>query len=154
LFSGSNFLPSDARVIAAQAHVIKDAPPASGMVKALQFVRRRPGLAVAAFHDYWRHVHGPLASLIPSLHRYEQLHFRLNPGRDAGDDELGIAVTWFASLATMKQGAGHPAVLATSRDEPNFLDPRPRPLLLMSEPVMFGVAPIIRQAAAGPAMSP
>ena len=53
------------RVIVTDEHVIKDGPVPPGAAKNVEFVTRKPGLALEAFQRYWREVHGPLAAPIP-----------------------------------------------------------------------------------------
>ena len=50
------------------------APPRG--VKNVEFVTRKPGLAVDEFQRYWREIHGPLAAQIPVIRRYVQSHTR------------------------------------------------------------------------------
>src|SRR5207249_8529718 len=45
-------------------HVIKDGAIPSNAVKNIEFVSRRPGMALDEFRTYWRNVHGPLAAKI------------------------------------------------------------------------------------------
>ena len=40
------------------------------MVKLVVCVKRKPGMAVEEFHDYWRTQHGSLVKGIPGLRRY------------------------------------------------------------------------------------
>jgi hypothetical protein len=58
-------------------HVIKNGPIPPEAVKNIEFVTRRPGMALEPFRDYWRNVHGPIASRIPTICRYEQFHASL-----------------------------------------------------------------------------
>lgn len=46
-------------------HVIKDGAIPGNAVKNIEFVKRRPGMALDEFRTYWRNVHGPLAAKIP-----------------------------------------------------------------------------------------
>lgn len=62
--------------IPVDVHVIKDGPVPDGAVKNIEFVNRRPGMALETFRSYWRDVHGPLAARIPSIRRYEQITWR------------------------------------------------------------------------------
>ena len=45
-------------------HVIKDGAIPGNAVKNIEFVNRRPGMALDEFRTYWRNVHGPLAAKI------------------------------------------------------------------------------------------
>jgi uncharacterized protein (TIGR02118 family) len=44
------------------------------ILRALWVVRRKPGMSVEAFHEHWRHTHGPMVPRTPSLVRYVQYH--------------------------------------------------------------------------------
>lgn len=66
-------------VMPVEVHVIKDGPIPGNAVKNIEFVNRRPGMPLEAFRAYWRNVHGPIASRIPVLCRYEQIICRQMP---------------------------------------------------------------------------
>ena len=65
-------------VMPVDVHVIKDGRIPDNAVKNIEFVNKRPGMALEPFRAYWRNVHGPLASTIPVMHRYEQNHLALS----------------------------------------------------------------------------
>ena len=95
---------STMKTLVTDEHLIKDGDLPEGCVKNVEFVRRRPDLGVDEFQRYWREVHGPLASEIPVIIRYVQSHCRRGgyaKGRQPPCD--GIAITWFASTAAMRQ---------------------------------------------------
>lgn len=50
-----------------------DRDPAGDKVKSLFLVKRRPGMTVAAYQDYWRNVHGELVVGAPGVTRYMQM---------------------------------------------------------------------------------
>ncbi|MGV3768743.1 MAG: EthD domain-containing protein [Sphingobium phenoxybenzoativorans] len=110
------------------------------MLKILTFARRRPGMSLEEFDDYWRNHHGPLVSqyldLIGDV-RYVQTrvaHPRVfdmvngprnaNPGASLPYD--GVAEHWFESeealIAAWQSPAGKEALAAIAADEPNFID--------------------------------
>jgi uncharacterized protein (TIGR02118 family) len=120
-------------------HVIVDRPPPAGAIKNVEFVHRRPGMAVDAFQRYWRDVHGPLAARIPSVRRYVQSHVRPGGYRDGRQPAYdGVAVTWFDSTDAMRQGATTAAYAATRADEPSFIDTADLPIILTTEHVILG----------------
>jgi uncharacterized protein (TIGR02118 family) len=63
-------------LILTEEHVIKDGPAPPRGVKNVEFVTRKPGLAVQDFQRYWLTIHGPLAAQIPVSRRYVQSHTR------------------------------------------------------------------------------
>jgi uncharacterized protein (TIGR02118 family) len=120
-------------VMPVDVHVIKDQPAPAQGVKNIEFVNRRPGMALAPFRDYWRTVHGPLAATIPVLHRYEQNHLAM-AAYDAGTPPYdGLAITWFASTADMKVGTHTPEYAATRADEAHFLPDGHLPIIITQE---------------------
>lgn len=40
------------------------------MVKLIVCVKRKPGMSVQEFHDYWRTQHGPLVKRVPGCRKY------------------------------------------------------------------------------------
>ena len=44
------------------------------MIKRFVILRRKSGMSVEEFRDYWQHVHGPLIARIPGLMKYIQYH--------------------------------------------------------------------------------
>lgn len=119
-------------------HVAKDGAIPDGAVKNIEFVNRRLGMDLDAFRSYWCDVHGPIASRIPVLWRYEQNHLKraaYTAGAPAYD---GLAVTWFASTADMKQGTTTEEYRITRADEPNFLPDGHLPIIITREHVIVG----------------
>jgi len=120
-------------------HVIKDGVVSKDAVKNIEFVNHRPGMALEPFREYWRNVHGPIASRIGAIQRYEQNH--LQPGAyetQAAPPYDGLAITWFASTADMKKGTTTPEYAATRADEPHFLPDGHLPIIITREHVVVG----------------
>ncbi|MGE0860600.1 MAG: EthD domain-containing protein [Gammaproteobacteria bacterium] len=94
------------------------------MIKGIALVARKPGMDEAAFHRYWRDVHGPLALRIDALRRYVQSHRKALPV--PGFDHVpydGVAEIWLDDLAAMDAFATDPSYVAGAKaDEPKFLD--------------------------------
>jgi len=125
--------PSRTVRMAVEVHVIKDgAIPANG-VKNIEFVNRRPGMAIDPFRAYWLDVHGPIAAKIPVLRRYEQNHISRAAYQDGKPAYDGLAITWFASTADMKAGTETEAYAVTRADEPNFLPDGHLPIIITRE---------------------
>lgn len=95
--------------------------PAS--VHLIALCKRKPGMSVEAFQNYWREHHGPLACKAPGLRRYVQDHplARLYGGRDEPLCD-GVAEAWFDSLEDLQRSTQTPEVKAVRADEPNFMD--------------------------------
>jgi uncharacterized protein (TIGR02118 family) len=119
-------------------HVIKDGAIPGNAVKNIEFVNRRPGMALDEFRTYWRNVHGPLAAKIPSICRYEQNHLALGEyQKGAAPPYDGLAVTWFASTAEMRSGAATAEYAATRADEAHFLPEGHLPIIITREHVVL-----------------
>jgi uncharacterized protein (TIGR02118 family) len=124
-------------VMRVDVHVIKDGAVPDAAVKNIEFVNRRPGMALEPFRAYWRNVHGPLAATIPVLRRYEQNHLAMSEyDRDDAPPYDGLAITWFASTADMKRGTATPEYVATRADEPHFLPDGHLPMIISREHVV------------------
>jgi uncharacterized protein (TIGR02118 family) len=114
--------------------IIKDGPIQENAVKNIEFVNRRPGMELAAFQRYWREIHGPIASRIPVIRRYEQNHLAsIAYVEDAAPPYDGLAITWFDSTAEMRRGAATSEYAATRADEANFLSPGHLPIIITRE---------------------
>lgn len=119
-------------------HVVKSGKVTAGAVKNIEFVTRRPGMGSEPFFRYWKEVHGPLGSTIPSILRYEQNHaVEGDPvaGRQRYD---GLAITWFESTAAMRAGAETEAYRLTRADEANFLPDGHLPIIITTEVIDTG----------------
>jgi len=119
-------------------HVIKEGAIPDNAVKNIEFVYRRPDVALEPFRRYWRDVHGPLAAKIPTIRRYEQNHLALHEYKEnALPPYDGLAITWFASTAEMKRGAATPEYAATRADEAQFLPAGHSPVIITREYIVL-----------------
>lgn len=94
------------------------------MIQRLSGLQRREGLSPEQFSRHWREIHGPLASKIPGLVRYQQNHVidasqRVRHAR-RGIEVDGFAQLWFADMAAMKEANGSPEYRAAFADLPEF----------------------------------
>lgn len=53
---------------------------ASGKVVFYVLLKKRNGIPLALFDDYWRNVHGPVCARLPGQHQYWQFHLAHNDG--------------------------------------------------------------------------
>lgn len=123
-------------LIITEEHVIKDGPAPPDGVKNVEFVTRRPGMAVDAFQTYWREVHGPLVATIPVIRRYVQSHTRPSAhasGRAPAYD--GVAITWFDDTPAMRRSAASAEYARVRADEANFITADP-PFIITREHVI------------------
>lgn len=115
----------------AEPHIVKNKAVPDCAVKNIEFVNRRSGMEQERFHRYWKDVHGPLGSQIESILKYEQNHTVRLSGRAPVYD--GLAITWFASTAAMREGAKSEEYRLTREDEPNFLPDGHLPIIITRE---------------------
>jgi uncharacterized protein (TIGR02118 family) len=119
-------------VITDEVVVVDGATPPDA-VKLIAFLNRRPDLEPAAFRDYWRSTHGPLAAKVPGIVRYVQCH--TIPGiYRAGREPIfdGVPISWFRDAETLRASGSTPEYESVRRDEANFLAPRPLPFVIAS----------------------
>jgi uncharacterized protein (TIGR02118 family) len=115
------------------------------MVKMFYFLKRRPDLSPAEFHQYYREQHGPLfcnsAASRRYVLRYEQNHTAPENAGIDGDDFDGISVMWFRSVDDVHALRANPEyrdVVVT--DGANFIDlPATKVMMTLSEQT-FGIA--------------
>lgn len=136
--AGAAFARSDALALPVSVSVVKDGAPAPDGLKIIELVKRRKNLPFAAFHTYWRDVHGPLAAAIPQLLRYEQNSVAAQVYRDYEPSCDGLAVTWFRSTMEMRAAAATPEFARAAQDEPHFLSSEPVPFIIARETIIKG----------------
>ena len=113
----------------------RTAPFPAVAVKNIEFVNRRPGMALDEFRTYWRNFHGPLAAKIPSISRYEQNHLALGEyQKDAAPPYDGLAVTWFASTARDESSGGDGGICRDPRRRSAFPARGHLPTIVTREP--------------------
>ena len=86
------------------------------VIKAVIFFRRRPGMALAAFHEHWRVRHAAIIVRLPGIRRYVQNY----PLGEAPFD--AIAESSFDDTQAMKTLARTPQYAEVLEDEPRFID--------------------------------
>lgn len=92
------------------------------MIKAIYFIKRKPGMELVAFREYWLNQHAAIVGKVPSLRRYVQSH-TLDSGYRRGEPVYdGVAELWYDDTATMRRIAGTPESRAAADDDNNFLD--------------------------------
>jgi len=110
-----NFIDQPAlKWLATTEHVVVAGPPiakTASLVKGLFLVKRKPGLSVAEFQDYWRNKHAPLVPRTPHLVRYVQCHvlpetYESEP-LPAFD---GVAELWWPDLAKFTESWASPEI--------------------------------------------
>lgn len=92
------------------------------MIKAVIFFKRRPDMALEAFHRHWRTQHAGIISRLPGLRGYVQNY--PVPSESLLDKAAydAIAESSFDDTAAMKALARSPEYAEVLADEPGFID--------------------------------
>lgn len=92
------------------------------MVKTVTFIKRKPGMDLDEFGNYWRSTHAGIVKKLPGLRRYVQCH-TIRPGYSKGEPIYdGVAEVWCDSTDAMREMANTAEYRAVRADEPNFID--------------------------------
>jgi uncharacterized protein (TIGR02118 family) len=111
----------------------KEGATGADAVKVFSLLTRKPGNQVAAFQEYWRTRHGPLAAKIPQARRYLQCHVRPSAYSDGRAPRYdGVAEMWFDDFEAVRTSGNTEEYRAVRLDEPKFLA-IPFPFIIASE---------------------
>jgi uncharacterized protein (TIGR02118 family) len=91
------------------------------MIKAITFVKRRPGMSVEDFQAYWRTRHPEVVVRLPGLRRYVQSHALLAGYRKGELPWDGIAEVWMDDADSFRRLPGTPEYDAVLADETRFI---------------------------------
>lgn len=127
------------------------------MIKLTFCLKRKQGLTLEEFQDYWRNNHAPLVAQhkeVLGIRRYVQCHARpsdadapLRASRagsieQAPDTYDGVAELWFDSFEALAAQANDPKAAEAGRilleDERKFIDLENSPLWFGEENVVIG----------------
>ena len=92
------------------------------MVKVLTFIKRKAGMPVDEFQQYWRTRHPDAVTKLPGIRRYVQSHVLPTAYAKGEPVHDGIAEVWADdtdALRAMTKSPAHPALIA---DEERFID--------------------------------
>lgn len=102
----ANWLDANADHLIAHGYEVfarQPVPQNAFLIKALLFLKRKPGMSVAEFQDRWLQTNAPLANQIPGLLRYEQCHAVLETYNGQEPTFDGVAELWWSDLATFER---------------------------------------------------
>lgn len=105
------------------------------MIKSMHFLKRKPGLTVERFQEYWRTTHADLIKRIPGLRKYTQCHTLLSGYRKGEPAYDGVAEIWYDDVETMRRIADLPESRAALADGEDFLDVSKGALIVTEEHV-------------------
>ena len=106
------------------------------MVKAIYLIKRKPGMELEAFRNYWLTIHADLALKVPGLHKYVQSHTLLSGYKKGEPIFDGLAEVWYDDTDAMRKIAELPESRAVNADGYNFMDVRNSGFLLTREHVI------------------
>ena len=92
------------------------------MIKAITYLKRRPGMPVEEFQTYWRTQHPIIVKKLPGLRRYVQSHTRLGAYEKGEPVYDGIAEVWFDDTKALRALRDTPEMAAVQADEIRFID--------------------------------
>jgi len=92
------------------------------MVKTITFIKRKPGMNLDEFGQYWRTQHAGIVTKLPGLRRYVQCHTIPSGYRNGEPTYDGVAEVWFDSTGAMRETAKTAQYREVRADEPNFID--------------------------------
>jgi uncharacterized protein (TIGR02118 family) len=103
------------------------------MVKSINFLKRKPGMSVEAFQQYWRTTHAELVKKVPELRKYVQCHTLLSGYRKGEPVYDGVAELWYDNTDTMRRIADLAESRVALADDENFLDMSKMTFILTQE---------------------
>ena len=106
------------------------------MIKSVLAFRRKEGMPVDEFQDYWLNEHPKAVLQMNGLQRYVQNHPLPGGYRKRSLIADGVAETWWPDTATMKRNASGAVWDMLVADEEKFIDRSSLQLLLVDEHVM------------------
>ena len=106
------------------------------MVKAVAFFKRRAGMAVDAFQEYWLTRHPDVVTKLPGVRRYVQSHTRPAAHRDGEPIYDGIAELSFDDSGAMRALRDTAEMAAVQADEARFIDRSTMGLIITEEHVI------------------
>ncbi|MGH7934737.1 MAG: EthD family reductase [Candidatus Binataceae bacterium] len=92
------------------------------MIKFISAFKRKPGMSLEAFTEYWRTAHAEAVVKVPNLKRYVQSQAIESAYRTGEPVYDGLAELWYEDTAAMRRAAESPASLAALKDDVNFID--------------------------------
>lgn len=112
------------------------------MKKLMAFFKRKSGMSVKDFHQYWRAIHADLVVKMPGIHKYTQSHTLLSGYGKTEPIYDGVAEGWYKDSKVMYTLADTPEYAAVREDETHFIDPSTMGWIITEEHVIIdGPAP-------------
>ncbi len=106
------------------------------MIRAVTYLKRRPGMPMEEFRAYWRDAHPKVVTRLPGLRRYVQSHARRAEYVEHEPAYDGIAEVWFDDSKALRALRDTPEMAAVQADEAHFLDRDSMGLILTDDHVV------------------
>ena len=111
------------------------------MVKVLTFIKRKPGMAVDEFQQYWLTRHPTVVSRLPGVRRYVQSHALASAYRRGEPPWDGIAEVWAADTDALRAMTRSPEHADVQADEAQFIDRATMAMIVTEEHVVVDGEP-------------
>jgi len=108
--------------MATKDHIVVDGPTGGSLVKGVYQLKRRDGMSLDEFRQYWLNIHGSLGSKLPGLRRYVQSHLIDEAYAYARPHFDGVAQLWFEDTDAIRAAFASPQGRALADDGPKFTD--------------------------------
>ena len=92
------------------------------MVTVLTFLKRKAGMSVEDFQEYWRTRHPDVVTRLPGVRRYVQSHVLPSTYAKGEPAHDGIAEVWADDTEALRAMTRSPAHAAVEIDEAKFID--------------------------------
>jgi uncharacterized protein (TIGR02118 family) len=92
------------------------------MVKVIVLFRRKPGMDLAEFADYWANQHADFVRRVPGISRYVQSQTLAGGYRSGTPVFDGMAEIWYDRVSDMQLAAASAAARDALEDDRHFLD--------------------------------
>jgi uncharacterized protein (TIGR02118 family) len=115
------------------------------MVKVISAIRRKPGMELAAFTDYWITTHAAVVKKVPGIRRYVQSQTIASGYAKREPRYDGIAEIWYDDVETMRRAAASSEARSALADDDNFIDMKDFGSILTDEVIQ-------REGATSPSM--
>ena len=105
------------------------------MIKVISAFKRKSGMGLDAFTNYWRTTHAEAVKKVPGIRKYVQSQ-TIESGYRKGEPIYdGIAELWYEDPAAMHRGAATPEARGALEDDENFIDMKSFATILTEEVV-------------------
>ena len=106
------------------------------MIKVISVFKRKAGMEVDEFQDYWLNHHGPIVARLPSVGRYVQSHTRRSGYARHEPAADGLSELWFADTDALYNLQSSQELQQISDDEERFIDLTSSVQILVDEHVI------------------